>query len=138
MPEVKLKKNIKMDAGVKAQADIKSQANIKKTPRHPNKPEDNRRFKRRSVLWPAKLVVGRHHISCQIWNLSLGGARVRVDLPIKEGTVLLLSVVGRGDIPASVSWVDDEAMGLAFDAPAETIKEMFKDRLHILGLDESS
>jgi len=137
MPEVKLKKSIGTDSGVKSQIDKKHRIDIKKTSSNSHKSKDNRRFRRRSVLWPAKLVIGRHHISCQIWNLSLGGARVRVDLPIKEGTVLLLSVVGRGDIPASVSWVDDEAMGLAFDAPAETIKEMFKDRLHILGLDES-
>lgn len=99
---------------------------------------DSRNFQRRSVLWPAKLVIGRHEISCQIWNLSLGGARVRVDLPIQEGTDLILSIEGRGQLSATVIWVEDEAMGLDFNVPSSTIKRMFEDRLHILGLDEAA
>ena len=99
---------------------------------------DSRAYKRRSVLWPAKLLIGRHEISCQIWNLSLGGARVRVDLPIQEGTELILSIEGRGQISAAVIWVENEAMGLDFNVPSNTIKSMFEDRLHILGLDEAA
>ncbi|MFC3053721.1 PilZ domain-containing protein [Kordiimonas pumila] len=105
---------------------------------HSNPPSgthDVRHYKRRSVLWPARLIVGKHIIACQIWNLSLGGARIRVDLPLKEGTALVLSVIGRGDIQARVVWVEDEATGLAFDTPADKVKVMFSDRLHILGLD---
>lgn len=99
---------------------------------------DSRSFKRRSVLWPAKLLIGRHTISCQIWNLSLGGARVRVDLPIQEGTELILSIEGRGELSAVVIWCEHEAMGLDFKVASSTIKRMFEDRLHILGLDEES
>ncbi|MEX0298107.1 MAG: PilZ domain-containing protein [Kordiimonas sp.] len=98
---------------------------------------DTRLFKRRSVLWPAKLLIGRHEISCQIWNLSLGGARVRVDLPIQTGTELVLSIEGRGQLSATVVWCENEAMGLDFNVPSATIKRMFEDRLHILGLDEA-
>ena len=99
--------------------------------------QDSRSYKRRSVLWPAKLLIGRHKISCQIWNLSLGGARVRVDLPIQEGTDLILSIEGRGELSAVVVWTENEAMGLDFRVPSSTIKRMFEDRLHILGLDET-
>lgn len=99
--------------------------------------EDVRLYKRRSVLWPAKLLIGRHEISCQIWNLSLGGARVRVDLPIQEGTKLVLSIESRGQLNATVAWSKDEAMGLDFNVPSAKIKRMFEDRLHILGLDEA-
>jgi len=100
--------------------------------------QDNRLYKRRSVLWPAKLIIGRHEISCQIWNLSIGGARVRVDLPIQVGTKLILAIEARGELRATVSWSENEAMGLDFDVPASTIKNMFEDKLHILGLDESA
>lgn len=98
--------------------------------------EDNRIYRRRSVLWPAKLRVGRHVFSCQIWNLSLGGARVRVDLPLESGTEVILSVSDRGDIPADVVWHRDEALGLSFNVSPEVIKRMFADRLHVLGLDD--
>ena len=96
---------------------------------------DNRNFKRRSVLWPAKLLVGKHQVACQIWNLSLGGARIRIDLPLRDGTKALLSVAQRGDIPCEVAWSHGETMGLSFDVEAKVIRTMFKDRLHVLGLD---
>ncbi|MBL4837893.1 MAG: PilZ domain-containing protein [Kordiimonadaceae bacterium] len=108
----------------------------KKTAVADKKNKNLRLFQRRSILWPAKLILGRHTISCQIWNLSLGGARIRVDLPIKEGTELILSIEGRGDISSVVVWVEEDATGLDFNVPSSTISKMFKDRLHILGLDE--
>ena len=97
---------------------------------------DNRRHRRRSVLWPAKLTVGKHTVSCQIWNLSLGGARVRVDLPLKEGSEIILTVSDRGDIPANVAWTQGESLGVRFDVSEEVIRKMFADRLHVLGLDD--
>ena len=97
---------------------------------------DNRRHRRRSVLWPAKLTVGKHTVSCQIWNLSLGGARVRVDLPLKEGSDIVLTVADRGDIPATVAWALDSSLGIAFNVPEDTIRKMFADRLHVLGLED--
>lgn len=96
---------------------------------------ENRLFRRRSVLWPAKILIGKHTLTCQVWNLSLGGARVRIDLPIQEGTELVLSVSGRGDIKSTVAWSKDGSLGLDFLVSADTIKRMFADRLHVLGLD---
>jgi|GEM_PF-534064 len=95
---------------------------------------DSRRFKRRSVLWPAKIRVGKHELSCQIWNLSLGGARVRVDLPLQDGVEIELILTGRGEIPATVAWAKGELLGVAFNVGPEVIKRMFEDRLHVLGL----
>ncbi|SDD32325.1 MULTISPECIES: PilZ domain-containing protein [Kordiimonas] len=97
---------------------------------------DSRRFKRRSVLWPAKIRVGKHELSCQIWNLSLGGARVRVDLPLQDGVKIELVLTGRGEIPATVAWAKGELLGVAFDVGPEVVKRMFEDRLHVLGLSE--
>jgi PilZ domain len=96
---------------------------------------DNRDFRRRSVLWPAKIIVGTHELACQIWNLSLGGARVRIDLPIQEGTDVSLAVEGRGEIAAQVAWSTGGSLGLDFLVGPDAIKRMFEDRLHILGLD---
>lgn len=96
---------------------------------------DARAYRRRSVLWPAKLKVGRHDFNCQIWNMSLGGARVRLDMPIKEGVDVVLSIVGRGDIPAAVCWSEDSAAGLEFKVSVEEVRVMFMDRLQTLGLE---
>lgn len=96
---------------------------------------DARAHRRRSVLWPAKIEVGRHNFSCQVWNMSLGGARVRLDVPIKEGAGVTLVIAGRGDIPAVVRWSDNNAAGLEFIMPAEEVRLLFMDRLQVLGLD---
>ncbi|MBL4788176.1 MAG: PilZ domain-containing protein [Kordiimonadaceae bacterium] len=97
---------------------------------------DHRNFRRRSVLWPAQLLIGQHTFTCQIWNLSLGDARVRIDLPFQEGTNLKLVIADRGEIPSVVSWSVEGSMGLEFQVGANTVRKMFKDRLHVLGLDE--
>jgi len=99
---------------------------------------ENRDFRRRSVLWPGKLAVGKHELSCQVWNLSLGGARVRIDLPIQEGTELKLNVAGRGEIDAVVAWSHDGSLGLDFLTGPDPVRHMFEDRLHVLGLDEDA
>lgn len=67
--------------------------------------------------------------------MSLGGARVRLDVPIKEGAGVTLVIAGRGDIPAVVRWSDNNAAGLEFIMPAEEVRLLFMDRLQVLGLD---
>jgi hypothetical protein len=99
---------------------------------------ENRGFRRRSVLWPAKIIVNNHELACQVWNLSLGGARVRIDLPIQEGTSVKLAVKDRGELPAVVVWSREGSLGLDFKVADTVVRRMFKDRLHILGLDEEA
>lgn len=105
---------------------------------HESNGEDSRYYQRRSVLWPAKLRLNSHEITCQVWNLSLGGARVRIDLPIQTGTDLTLYISGRGEFPATVSWNKDNAMGISFRCSAAKIQEAFADKAHVLGLDEEA
>lgn len=96
---------------------------------------DARVHRRRSVLWPASLKVGRHNFSCQIWNMSLGGARIRLDMPIKEGAKVTLTIAGRGDIPSKVRWFENNAAGLEFSIAPHEVRVLFMDRLQVLGLD---
>lgn len=96
---------------------------------------DARAYRRRSVLWPAKLIVGQHDFNCQVWNLSLGGARIKIDLPIKDKASVMLAIAGRGSIPATVSWCKDGKVGLAFDLPPEEVRVLFLDRADSLGFE---
>lgn len=96
---------------------------------------DARAHRRRSVLWPATLKVSRHNFPCQIWNMSLGGARVRIDVPLKDGAEVTLVIAGRGDIAAKVCWSDSRAAGLEFAIPPEEVRLLFMDRLQSLGLE---
>ncbi len=96
---------------------------------------DARSYRRRSVLWPAKLKVGQHDFKCQIWNMSLGGARIRLGLPIKKGADVTLMIAGRGEIGATVRWCRNDTTGLSFNIPAEEVRLLFLDRLQSMGME---
>lgn len=95
---------------------------------------DRRRHPRRSVLWPAVLETGRHRFDCHILNLSLSGARIRLDLPLRDGAAVTLHVLGRGEIPALVVWCGEDSLGLDFGLPPAQVRAMFRDTLETLGL----
>lgn len=98
---------------------------------------DARIHRRRSVLWPARLIVGSHEFRCQVWNMSVGGARIKIDVPLKAGTEVLLKVMGRADLPATIQWCEGEAAGLSFRISADEVRLLFMDRAQTLGLDDS-
>ena len=96
-----------------------------------------RSFRRRSVLWPAKIRVGRHEFAAQVWNVSLGGAKIRVDVPLKEGTEAAVLIPAKGvEIPAEIVWQSGELLGVYFTIDAERIKAMFDHSAFIMGLEE--
>ena len=98
--------------------------------------ESNREFPRRSVLWPGKIRIGRHEFPCQVWNVSLGGAKVRVDLPLKEGTDLTLVIPARSiEMPARIAWQSGDLLGIVFIIPSEHIRKIFGESVRMLGLD---
>lgn len=95
---------------------------------------NRRRQPRRSVLWPARLTVGRHEVTCQVWNLSLGGARIRCDLPLRSGSPVSLRLAGQPSLDAFVSWSEGDSLGLQFVDSEDTIKKYLEDRLHAMGM----
>lgn len=96
---------------------------------------DRREQQRRTVLWPARLMVGRHEVACQIWNLSLGGARIRCDLPLRVGTPVSLKIPGIDSLAAHISWGEGDSMGLRFVDDEAHVKRQLKDRLSALGIE---
>ena len=69
---------------------------------------------RRAVLWPAGLkVVGKPEIRCVVIDLSSGGAKVRVDKPVAEGTLVKLRSQ-RFTRDARVAWSAGGLVGLQF------------------------
>jgi len=95
-----------------------------------------RRYRRRSILWPAKIRVGRHEFQAQLWNVSLGGAKVRLDIPLKEGTEAAVLIPAKGiELAAQVVWHTGDVMGVLFLQSPEKVKEIFEDSAITLGLE---
>ncbi len=96
----------------------------------------SRLYRRRSILWPAKLWVGKHEFQAQLWNVSLGGAKVRVDIPLKEGACADIQIPAKNiELPTEVVWQSGELLGVKFQLAPERIKDIFDGAAIILGLD---
>jgi len=97
--------------------------------------DDGRHDPRRAVLWTGKVEFGDYVFECQIWNISLGGAKIRVGLPLLPGSQVTLLLDRFGTFRGKVVWQDDRSLGLHFDADPAIIRRMFGDSVISLGLD---
>ena len=100
--------------------------------------KDSRTTPRRAVLWSGKLVFGDHSFDCQIWNISLGGAKVNVGLPFAAGTEVSLVLEDKGKFTGKVMWQGERNLGIKFDQDEEVVRDAFgSDALVTLGLEDN-
>ncbi len=81
-----------------------------------------RKHNRRTVILPATLDVGSYNVDCTAYDISLGGIRLKVDLPIEQGTNVYVQLKNKLKRAAQVIWSADGFMGLSFLEEPETVK----------------
>ena len=91
-----------------------------------------RSHKRRTVVWPAVLIVNEFEFKCTLYDVSLGGVRLKLDLPLATGSKVRIKIKDFEFTDALVSWHAEAFVGLRFIEDAETIKAMFGDYVHNL------
>lgn len=89
--------------------------------------KERRKYKRRHVLWQAKLQCGRYEFDCWVYNMSLEGANIRFDLPIAEDCGVVLSIKDVGVISGRVVWSMSGLMGLKFISSEDKIRKLLGD-----------
>lgn len=82
-----------------------------------------RRHSRRTVVMPAALDVGDYHFDCMAYDISLGGVRLKVGLPIEQGTTVFVALRNKVSQAASVVWAADGFVGLSFNKNAEIVQK---------------
>ena len=87
--------------------------------------KEYRRFRRKSVILASKLETAHGVFDCVALDLSLGGARLRLDGPVQivEPVTLVLSKFGR--FPSEIVWRNATEAGLQFTEPPEEIAGRF-------------
>jgi len=106
-----------------------------KTFRPPADKGAGRMLRRRAVLWPAQIIINGHSFTCQIRNLSLGGAKVKLAVPLKEGTIVTLDIPARDiSFRSEVVWQAGDLIGLIFQETPSYIRKCFGTQADILGL----
>jgi PilZ domain len=99
----------------------------------------DRNASRRAVLWAGHVEFGEYNFTCQIWNISLGGAKLNIGVPLALGTKVTLVLDKYGRFIGEIVWQEGKNIGIKFDSDPETIrKTLGEDAIHILGLDEPS
>jgi len=96
---------------------------------------DRRVNPRRAILWPGTLQVGSHEFKCQIWNMSLGGAKVRTDIPLRSGADAKLLLKDETELTGDIVWSGDKSVGVEFHLPAVEVRDRLGKSVATLGLD---
>ena len=98
--------------------------------------DDVREKKRRSVIWPAILHVGDHKFDCQIRNFSMGGLKLKLNLPFKEGTTVRVEIPMRDiTLNAVITWQADKLLGLHFLDDEDLLEGVFGERASGMGVE---
>tara|TARA_R110002096_G_scaffold415163_1_gene616668 strand:+ start:54947 stop:55300 length:354 start_codon:yes stop_codon:yes gene_type:complete len=83
-----------------------------------------RSYRRRTVVWPAVLLVNEFEFKCTLYDISLGGVRLKLDLPLATGAKVKIKIKNFEFTEALVSWHADDFVGLRFIEDAEQIKDL--------------
>jgi len=94
----------------------------------PSAPE-RRRALRKRVLWSAQVEAEERPIRCAVLDVSLGGARVRLDEGALPQGPVAISVSRFGRFQAEVVWSRDSVSGLRFLEPLERVADTIGRRL---------
>ncbi|PCI33574.1 MAG: hypothetical protein COB54_04575 [Alphaproteobacteria bacterium] len=77
--------------------------------------------KRRTVVWPATLYVGEFEFRSTLYDISLGGLRLKLALPLARGTETTVKIKNQVSLNARVVWCTGEFMGLKFTDPVDVV-----------------
>ena len=81
-----------------------------------------RKHNRRAVVLPARLDVNGHRHKCTVYDVSLGGVRLKVDAPVMENSQVNVKIKDNSSQSANVVWTAEGFVGLNFIENPNTIK----------------
>ncbi len=82
-----------------------------------------RSMKRRTVVWPAVLYVGEYEFRSRLYDISQGGVRLKLPLPLARGTETTVKIKNLVTLNSRVIWCAGEFMGLRFSDPIEVVRK---------------
>ena len=91
--------------------------------------QERRRSRRKPVMWAARLETAAGAVECAAFDLSLGGAKLRLDVPVALHHPVRLVLERRGIIGAEAVWRRGSTLGLRFTEPAALVRAVLGDAL---------
>lgn len=90
-----------------------------------------RRSRRKPVLWAARLETEDGAVDCAAFDISLGGAKLRLEARVALHRPVLLVFDRFGGLRAEPIWRRGNTLGLRFGEPPETIRQMLGEMLSL-------
>ncbi|MCH8684061.1 PilZ domain-containing protein [Pedomonas mirosovicensis] len=95
--------------------------------------EEQRRFRRRPVLWKGYVQAASHRFTCLVRNVTPGGMLVELDLSLATGVALQVVLPDIRPLMAKVAWSSGVFHGLSFTEPEAMVRAAFGKRAESLG-----
>ncbi|MSO93413.1 MAG: PilZ domain-containing protein [Rhodospirillales bacterium] len=83
-----------------------------------------REFERHSYVSTAQLLVGSRAVPCEVSDISLGGAMIRLASPLKQGAEVTLNMDPYGKVVGTAVWNREGLSGIKFTDSAELVGEI--------------
>jgi len=90
-----------------------------------------RRDRRKPVIWAARLETEEGTIDCAAFDISVGGAKLRLEAPVALHRPVRLVLDRFGGLKAEPIWRRGNTLGLRFGEPPETVRQMLGDALSL-------
>jgi len=86
-----------------------------------------RSTKRRTVVWPAVLYVADYEFRSTVYDISLGGIRLKMPLPLSAGAEVEVKIKHQVTLRACVVWQAGEFLGLQFRDSVDEVRKALGD-----------
>ena len=80
--------------------------------------------------------AGQVDYDCRLEDISLGGARIRLDGRLPQGAEILLQHRSAGEMKGTCVWQSKGALGVAFSPPARELEHLLQCISLILNTDD--
>ena len=86
--------------------------------------DNKRRHERTAVTADASLWHDDSWSGCRIINISMGGAKLNIDLPLRAGHAVRLKIGSFGDFNGVVTWSGCQEVGIRFTQDPSEVAAM--------------
>ncbi len=73
----------------------------------------------------SSIDVGSYLFDAVTYDLSLYGAKIKLNIPLERGADFDTEIKGNPKIPSKVSWAENGFIGLEFKYPPDRVKTIF-------------
>lgn len=87
--------------------------------------DDKRKTSRQTVVLKSRIDVGEYFFETLTYDLSLYGARIKLNLPLKIDAKLMIQFKDKQSVASRVVWVRDGFIGLEFNYSPAEVKRIF-------------